>query len=103
MRRPFLAYGLNAIILTFVRKSVELYRLFVRKSVSFAHLFIKNSVLIRFIQYRQARGCASPFVVISIRLLMDYTLYKGAWVASDVFHEEELSRAACVNLLKTGG
>lgn len=34
---------------------------------------------------------------------MDYTLYKGAWVASDVFHEEELSRAACVNLLKTGG
>lgn len=34
---------------------------------------------------------------------MDYTLYKGVWVASDVFHEEELSRAACVNLLKTGG
>ena len=33
---------------------------------------------------------------------MDYTLYKGAWVASDVFHEEELSRAACVNLLKRG-
>lgn len=72
MRRPFLAYGLSAIILSFVRKSVELYRLFVRKSVSFAHLFvginvsfahlfIKNSVLIRFIQYRQARGCASPF------------------------------------------
>ena len=43
------------------------------------------------------------FVVISIKLLMEYTLHKGAWVASDVFHEEELSRAACVNLLKTGG
>ena len=72
MRRPFLAYGLNAIILAFVRKSVDLYSLFVRINasfahlfvginVSFAHLFIKNSVLIRFIQYRQARGCASPF------------------------------------------
>ena len=58
MRRPFLAYGLNAIILAFVRKSVDLYSLFVRINVlfahlfiginvSFAHLFIKDSVLIR--------------------------------------------------------
>lgn len=44
MRRPFLAYGLNAIILTFVRKSVELYRLFVRKSVDLCVLFIRKSV-----------------------------------------------------------
>lgn len=89
MRRPFLAYGLSAIILAFVRKSVSFAHLFVGINVSFAHLFIKNSVLIIFIQYRQARGCASLFVVISIRLLMDYTLYKDAWVASDVFHEKE--------------
>lgn len=34
---------------------------------------------------------------------MDYTLYKGAWVANDVVHEEELLRADCVNLLKTEG
>lgn len=44
MRRPFLAYGLSAIILAFVRKSVELYRLFVRKSVDLCVLFIRKSV-----------------------------------------------------------
>lgn len=88
MRRPFLAYGLNAIILAFVRKSVDLYSLFVRINalfahlfiginVSFAHLFIKDSVLIRFIQYRQARGCASLFVVISIKFLRGLHPGKG--------------------------
>lgn len=88
MRRPFGAYGLNAIILTFVRKSVDLYNLFVRINVlfahlfvginvSFAHLFIKNSVLIIFIQYRQARGCASLFVVISIKFLRGLHPGKG--------------------------
>lgn len=30
----------------------------VRRSLIYS---LKNSVLIRFIQYRQARGCASPF------------------------------------------
>lgn len=34
---------------------------------------------------------------------MNYKLYKGAWVAEDLFHEVELTNNECVSLLSSGG